>query len=215
MAGHDLPGVLGSISPLIDHHGYLAIAVIVMLANICLPLPAESAVVVGAVFAANGHLDLVAVAVVAAAAAVIGSSVGYAIGARLGHPLLVRRGRRIGITHERLDRAESFYRRRGVPLVIVARFLPVLRRWSGLVAGLSEMPVLRFTIANLVGAAGWATAWVVVGDQAGDHLDTISRVLGGRAGFAVGGAVLIVIVVAAVVAVRRRSGGEEGAPKWS
>lgn len=210
MATNDLPGVFGTIAPLIDHHGYLAIAVIVLLANIGLPVPAESAVVVGAVFAANGHLDLTAVATIAATTALVGSGIAYAIGSRLGHPLLVRRGRRIGITHERLDRAESFYRRRGVPVVLVARFLPLLRRWSGLVAGLSEMPVVPFGAANLLGALGWAVAWVEIGDQAGDHLDTISRILGGRAGYAIG-AVVIVAMVVALIALRRRTNGQEGA----
>jgi membrane protein DedA with SNARE-associated domain len=210
MATNDLPGVFGTISPLIDHHGYLAIAIIVLLANIGLPVPAESAVVVGAVFASNGHLDIIAVATVAAIAAIVGSGIGFAIGARLGHPLLVTRGRRVGITHERLDRAESFYRRRGVPLVLVARFLPLLRRWSGLVAGLSEMPVMAFGIANLVGAVGWAVAWVEIGDQAGNHLDTISRLLGGRAGYLVGAVVVLAIVIA-LVALRRRPDNEEGA----
>lgn len=210
MATNDLPGVFGTISPLIDHHGYLAIAVIVLLANIGLPLPAESAVVLGAVFASNGHLDITAVGVVAAVTAVIGSAIGFGIGAGLGHPLLVRRGRRIGITHQRLDRAESFYRHRGVPLVLVARFLPLLRRWSGLVAGLSEMPAVRFAVANVVGAVAWAVAWVEVGDQAGDHLDTISRILGGRVGYLIG-AVVIVAVVIGLVALRRRTTEEEGA----
>jgi membrane protein DedA with SNARE-associated domain len=210
MVTNDLPGVFGAIAPLIDHHGYLAIAVIVLLANIGLPAPAESAVVVGAVFASNGHLDLTAVAIIASLTAIVGSAFGFGIGARLGHPLLVQRGRRIGITHERLERAESFYRRRGVPLVLVARFLPLLRRWSGLVAGLSEMPVAQFAIANVVGAVIWAIAWVEIGDQAGDHLDTISRILGGRVGYLIG-AVVIVAIVIALVALRRRSVEEEGA----
>lgn len=209
MATNDLPGVFGTISPLIDHHGYLAIAVIVLLANIGLPAPAESAVVLGAVFASNGHLDLTAVAVVAAITAVIGSAIGFGIGARLGHPLLVRRGRRIGITHERLDRAESFYRHRGVPVVLVARFLPLLRRWSGLVAGLSEMPVVQFAVANLIGAAVWAVAWVEIGDQAGDHLDTISSILGGRFGYLIGAAVIIAIIIA-LLTLRRRAADDEG-----
>jgi membrane protein DedA with SNARE-associated domain len=200
---HDLPGVFGSIAPLIDHHGYLAIGATVLLANIGIPVvPIEAAVVTGAVFAANGHLDLVTVGVVAAAAAIVGSMLGYLIGDRAGHPLLVAKGGRIGITHERLETAESFYRRRGVLIVLVARFLPLLRRWSGLAAGVSEMPFVTFAIANFIGATGWAILWVAVGNQAGDHLDTISRFLGGRSTL-IGGAILVALVVAAV-ALRRR-----------
>jgi membrane protein DedA with SNARE-associated domain len=203
----DLPGVFGTIAPLIDHHGYLAIGATVLLANIGVPVvPIESAVVVGAVFASNGHLDLTAVAVVAAATAAIGAMIGYAIGARAGHPLLVAKGARIGITHERLDRAEEFYRRRGVVLVLISRFLPFLRRYSGIAAGVSEMPRMRFAVANLIGAIGWAICWVAVGNQAGDHLDTISRFLGGRSTYI--GAAIVIVLLAIAIGIRRQRGRE-------
>jgi membrane protein DedA with SNARE-associated domain len=201
---NDLPGVFGTIAPLIDHHGYLAIGAAVLLGNIGVPIvPLEAAIVVGAVFAANGHLDLVTVTVIAAAAATIGSMIGYLIGDRAGHPLVVAKGERVGITHERLEVAEDFFRRRGVIVVLVSRFLPFLRRWSGLVAGISEMPFVRFAIANLVGAVGWAVAWALIGNQAGDHLDTLSGILSGR-GVLIGGGVLVLFLGVAVVVRRRR-----------
>jgi membrane protein DedA with SNARE-associated domain len=205
---HDLPGVFGSIAPLIDHHGYLAIGTTVLLANVGVPVvPIEAAVVTGAVFAANGHLDLATVGVVAAAAAIVGSMLGYLIGDRAGHPLLVAKGARIGITHERLAAAEAFYQRRGALIVLIARFLPLLRRWSGIAAGLSEMPFARFAMANLIGAIGWAVLWVSIGNQAGNHLDTISRFLGGRSTI-IGGAILVVLVVIGVALRRRRLAGD-------
>jgi membrane protein DedA with SNARE-associated domain len=207
MATSDLPGVFGSIAPLIDHHGYLAIGATVLLANVGVPIvPIEAAVVVGAVFASNGHLDLATVAVVAGATAMVGSLLGYLIGDRAGHPLLVAKGSRIGITHERLDAAEGFYRRRGWLIVVVSRFLPFLRRWSGLTAGVSEMPFAAFAVANLVGAAVWALVWMVIGNQAGAHLDFLARVLSAR-GAAIGLAVVVVLAGVAVL-VRRRSRNE-------
>ncbi|MBV9484691.1 MAG: DedA family protein [Frankiaceae bacterium] len=206
MTSDDLPGIFGSIAPLIDHHGYLAIGAAILLGNIGIPVvPMEAAMVVGAVFAANGHLDLTAVAMVATAAAAVGSMIGYLIGDRAGHPLIVAKGARIGITHERLASAEDFYRRRGVIIVLVSRFLPFLRRWSGLVAGVSEMPFGRFAVANLLGALVWAIAWAAIGDQAGGHLDTLSRFLSGRGVLVVGGAVVVLVVAVAVV---RRRGSE-------
>jgi len=193
----DLPGIFGAAVPYLERYGYLAIALVLLIDNMGVPLPGEAVLATGAVLASTGQLDVATVAVVAFVAAALGGNGGYAIGRFGGHPLVVRLGRRIGITRARLDRTEVFFERRGVPVVLLGRFVPIVRQLYALVAGTYEMPWWRFLAANVVGALLWVSIWTTVGYNAAGLLDEVDIAL--RAGGAV------VLVVAVVYLMRRRS----------
>lgn len=173
----ELPGVFGSVAPYLEQYGYLAVALVLLVDNLGIPLPGEAVLATGAVFAGTGQLDVGVVAGVAFVAAVLGGNGGYAVGRYGGHPLVMRIGRRVGLTPERLARVERFFEQQGVKVVLVSRFVPLLRQFYGVVAGTSEMPWWRFFCANVAGAALWIAFWTTVGYNAGDHLDVISRAI--------------------------------------
>ncbi|HWB68113.1 MAG TPA: DedA family protein [Mycobacteriales bacterium] len=202
-AATSLPGVFGSIAPLLHHHGYLAVAGVVFLENVGLPIPGEAAVVTGVIIAAAGQLDITAVAIVACAAAVIGDVLGYVIGRRAGRPLILRVGRRIGVTDGRLDQLEGFYTRRGPAVIVVARFLPLLRRFNALAAGVSKMRWQPFVAFNLLGAAIWTALWVLIGDQASNHLGTINALLTTNLPYAIAVVCCAIVATALVRHLRR------------
>jgi membrane protein DedA with SNARE-associated domain len=177
----ELPGVFGSVAPFLEQYGYLAIALVLLADNLGIPLPGEAVLATGAVFAGTGRLDLGLVAGVAFVAAVVGGNGGYAVGRYGGHPLVMRVGRRIGLTPPRLARVERFFEQQGVKVVLVSRFVPLLRQFYAVVAGTSEMPWWRFLLANVAGAALWIGFWTTVGYHAGDHLDLISSAITGGA----------------------------------
>ena len=195
----DLPGVFGAIAPYLDDYGYAAIAVLVLLENVGIPVPGEAAVITGALFAATGRLDLAVVCLVAFAAAVIGDNLGYALGRYGGRPLVLRIGRRVGITHEHLDRVEGFFTRHGSKVVVAARFLPLLRHLNGIAAGVSQMRWRRFLLANAAGAAIWVAVWAVVGTKAGQHLEAVNTGLERS-----GPVVLVLLVVGITFLILRR-----------
>ena len=197
----DLPGIFGTIAPYIDDYGYAAVAVIVFLANLSFPAPAEATLVVSAIYTVSGDLSLLPVLVVAWVAAVVGEGAAFAVGRYGGRPLAIRLGRRFGVTHDLLDRAEAFYERRGTVTVVVGRFIPLLRRPNGLVAGITGMKWLRFAIANAIGAAIWVGVWTTVGRQAGNHIDTVNTVLERVTPVL---SVLVVLLLVAYVVRRRR-----------
>lgn len=197
----DLPGVFGQVAPFVQDYGYLAVGLSLLLKNIGIPVPGEAILVTAALVAETGRLNLAVVILVGFVAAVVGETIGYAIGLYGGHPVVVKYGRRIGITHERLDHLEQFFARHGVKLVLVGRFLPLLRHWAGISAGISEMPWRRFTLANVLGAAVWIGVWATLGAQAGSHIDAINTLLVGSTPVL---GVLLVVLVALVVVRRRR-----------
>src|SRR6516162_11781331 len=104
-----LPGVLASVAPLLDHYGYLAVAGLLVLENLGLPVPGETVLIAGSLYAGAGQLNIVAVGVLAVAASVAGSCIGYAIGRFGGRALVERYGKYVLLTAERLDKAEAFF----------------------------------------------------------------------------------------------------------
>ena len=147
------------IEPYIRHYGLIALFVTICLESFGAPLPGESALVAAAFLATRGNFSIGEVFLTAWLAAVAGDSTGYAIGRLGGRPLLQRYGAYVKLTPERLARLEALFRRRGPIIVVVARFVVLLRQLNGLVAGSMAMPWPRFLLANLFGAALWAGAW--------------------------------------------------------
>lgn len=174
---NDLPGVFGTVAPYIEDYGYLAVFLAVLIENFGIPMPGEATLVVASLFTVSDVLDIRVVAAVAFAAAILGDNLGYAFGRFGGRPVVLRIGRRFGVTHTLLDKVEVFFERHGAKVVVAARFLPIMRHLNGISAGLSHMVWRRFLLANIAGAAIWVTVWTFIGVRAGAHIDTINTVL--------------------------------------
>ncbi len=146
-------GALGALQSL----GYPGIAAIVGLESAGLPLPGETTLLAASYLAATGHLSLPLVIGSAALGAVVGDSVGYLVGRKGGRRLLERRGRWLGVTPEKLAKANRYFARHGAKTVFFGRFVAFLRVLAGPLAGASKMPYRRFLAANAAGALAWAT----------------------------------------------------------
>jgi membrane protein DedA with SNARE-associated domain len=170
-----LPGPLAALQPLLDHYGYAALALLVALDNMLVPVPGQTLLIVAAVYAGTGRMNVLAVALVAWIAALAGAEIAYLLGRREGTRLITRFGRYVRLTPERYAKAENFYQRRGAKVVVVARFVDVLRQTNGLLAGSNEMPHRRFTLWNAVGAAAWVAAWTTLGYTAGTDIGPLYR----------------------------------------
>jgi membrane protein DedA with SNARE-associated domain len=168
-----LPGFLDALSSPLQHFGVWAIALLIMLEDFGIPVPGETILIAGAVYAGAGRLNIVSVGVAAFIAAIIGDNIGFAIGHFGGRALALRWGKYVFLTEERLDKAERFFDRRGAIVITFARFVEGLRQANGIIAGISGMHWLRFLIFNAIGAALWIGTWVSLGYFAGNHITTI------------------------------------------
>ena len=208
MPAPHLPGFLAYLAPVLDSYGYLAVGGLVTLEDFGIPVPGETVLVAAAVYAGAGRLSIVAVGIVAVAAAVIGDNIGYAIGRFGGRALVLRYGRFVLVTEERLARAEAFFGRYGGPIVVVARFVEGLRQLNGIIAGIAEMPWPRFLVFNAIGAALWVGVWTSVGYLAGDHIQVIYAIISRYSLYALIVVVLLVVALIARVLIRRRQHSE-------
>jgi membrane protein DedA with SNARE-associated domain len=168
-----LPGVLHTLEPTLDNYGYLAVGGLVLLEDFGVPVPGETILIMGAVYAGAGRLNILLVGLIAFLAALVGDNIGFAIGHFGGRPLVERFGRYILLTPERLDKATGFFERHGGKIVTIARFVEGLRQANGIIAGVTGMHWAKFLAFNALGAALWVAVWTSVGYFSGSHIDTI------------------------------------------
>jgi len=179
--------------------GYLAVFVLSFVSSMGLPVGAEVAIIYGGVLASGQivnephPLNLFAVIAVATLAEVLGSLVGYLIGYFGGRPLVDRVGKYVLLTHKDLDRAEAWFARRGEPVVLFGRFIPLLRSFVSLAAGLAEMARAKFLLFTVIGCAVWCTVLTSVGYGLGSSYHRVLKA------FSYAGYVAAVLVVIAVV----------------
>lgn len=104
------------------------------------------------------------------AAAALGDSVGYTFGRRVGRRLFNRKDSLL-FNKKNLQHAEDFYKKHGGKTIIIARFVPVVRTFAPIVAGVSHMNYRRFLAFNIVGALIWAVGATYLGYYAGTWID--------------------------------------------
>ncbi|TMA47330.1 MAG: DedA family protein [Deltaproteobacteria bacterium] len=137
-------------------------------------LPGDSLLVTAGVFSAAGHLELWTLLAAVTAAAIVGDQVGYWIGYRAG-PLLFRREDSLLFKRRHLLRAHAFYERHGGKTIILARFMPIIRTFAPVVAGVGEMRYRRFVAFNVVGGFLWVWSMALLGFSLGHTIPDIDR----------------------------------------
>jgi membrane protein DedA with SNARE-associated domain len=195
-----LPSFLNSVAGPLDHYGIWAIALLLLLESIGVPvIPGEFAMIAGAIYAGSGRLNVVAVGVAAVIASFVGAEIGYGIGRLAGREVVLRYGKYVFIREHHLKRAEQVVSRYGGLVVIIARFIVGLRELNGIIAGVTGMRLATFTLFNAIGAVAWVATWVSLGYLAGDHIDAIYRDVSRYSLY-----VLIALVVALAAYITRR-----------
>jgi membrane-associated protein len=146
-------------------------------------LPGDSVLFAAGLLSAEegSGISLPLMAAGVAVAAVAGDAVGYWTGRRFGRPWLLERA---GRAARHVERAESFYERWGSLAVIVARFIPWVRTFTPIVAGVARMPYPRFLAANVTGALIWGSGLVLLGRLA-SHSPAVKWVAYGIAALAI------------------------------
>jgi membrane protein DedA with SNARE-associated domain len=154
---HPLLASLIDVNHLVEVSGYPLLAVLVMAESGGVPLPGETALIVGGVLASQGKLHIELVIAVAAGAAIVGDNIGYLIGRRGGRWLLQRPGPFHNQRLQVLAMGEPFFARHGPKAVFLGRFVLGLRTWASWLAGATHMRWRTFFLWNALGGICWAT----------------------------------------------------------
>ncbi len=163
---------------LIGQYGFLVVFLGVMLESVGIPFPGETILLAAGFLVHQGILSPVETIAFGILGSLVGNQLGYWVGRRGGRPFILRWGRYVGVTPERLKGAEWFFARHGGKAVFLSRFFPWLRAFAALVAGISGMHWRTFLFYNVLAGIVWATASVSIGYLFGGSLNLIEEWIG-------------------------------------
>jgi undecaprenyl-diphosphatase len=190
----------------VDHlgiWGFVIVFLVVLLecqAIIGLLFPGESMVLASGFMAAQGIFPLSDLILVVLLAAMLGDTISYELGRRLGRDWLLRRGKRFGITASRLDRVESFFPRHGGKAIFFSHFIHLGRALMPFLAGSSKVQYRRFFLYNAAGCLVWAALFAILGYLAGESWRIVHQWIG-RVGLTL--TLLPLLGIAGIILVRR------------
>ena len=162
----------------ISSYGVWLVAAFIALESIGIPLPAEAALIAAAFFAAQHGLDIWPLITAGIIAAILGEIVGFWIGRRFGHQLLMRYGTHLGMNEGRIRVGQWLFVRYGGRFVFIARFLPFLRNMAAVLAGTNSMEQRTFYFASAT-AAGITIPGVLFPDELSVPDPTLRKPSGG------------------------------------
>lgn len=139
-------------------------------------LPGDSLLFTAGLLASQGKLNLAVILAGCFVAAVAGDQVGYGFGRRVG-PALFRRPESRFFKHENIERAQSYFDRYGAKTIVLARFIPVVRTFAPIVAGVGRMNYRTFVSFNILGGLLWAVGVTTLGFVLGETIPDIDKYL--------------------------------------
>jgi membrane protein DedA with SNARE-associated domain len=197
--------VLASLLDVARDVGYPVLFALVAIETMGIPVPGETAIFTAGILASRDELQIEAVIAVAAAAAIIGDNVGFAIGRRYGRRLLLSPGPLERHRRRVIEIGEPFFERHGPKAVFLGRWVTGLRITSAWLAGVNRMSWPTFLFWNALGGICWAVVVALVAYYLGRGAERVFNVAGlGGAGVIVVGGVIVWLVV------RRRERARDG-----
>ena len=161
---------------ILDTTGYAGAAGLMALESMIAPVPSEAVMPFVGFQVADGRWNLWLAILSTSLGSGIGSLLSYAIGFYGGKPLVLKVGRYLLLNQRDLDRTEKFFHRKGGVLTIfIARFVPVVRHFISIPAGMGRTPMLSFLAATLVGATIWNTFLLYCGMKLRDHWPIVQK----------------------------------------
>lgn len=136
--------------------------------------PGDTLLLSAGILAAQGKINLAALLVIAALAAIAGDNVGYQIGRSLG-PRLFRKKDGLLFRQEYVTRSEKFFEKYGSKAMLLAHFLPIVRTFTPVVAGVGNMPRAKFAFFDAIGDSAWAVIITMIGYWFGSKIPNIDN----------------------------------------
>ncbi len=139
-------------------------------------LPGDSLLVTTGLLASRGLFRIEILLVLMAIAAVTGDSVGYWFGKRVG-PTLFKKEDSLFFNKKHITKAQAFYEKHGGKTILLARFVPIVRTFAPIVAGVGRMEYKRFIVFNVFGGLFWTTSMLLLGFFLGNVIPDVDKYL--------------------------------------
>jgi membrane protein DedA with SNARE-associated domain len=183
--------IFNTIVNLLNQTGYLGVFLLMVMESATLPVPSEVVLPLAGYLVYKGQLEFWSTVAVATVGSLVGTMLDFGIGYYLGRPAVLRYGRIVRFSEKRLETTERWFASHGKSVVLLARFVPLLRTLIAFPAGIVRMDVKRFLVYSAVGILVWDIALVYLGVLAGQNSTAIANTL--QAYFAPLGVAAVVI----------------------
>lgn len=161
---------------ILDKTGYTGAAGLMVLESMIAPVPSEAVMPFVGFQVAEGKWNLWLAIAATSLGSIIGSLLSYWMGLYGGKPLILKVGRYLLLNQRDLERTEQFFHRKaGLTTVFIARFVPVVRHFISIPAGMGRMPLLPFLAVTLAGATAWNGFLLWCGMKLRDHWPVVKK----------------------------------------
>jgi membrane protein DedA with SNARE-associated domain len=190
----------------IETLGYPGLAFLMALESMIAPIPSEAVMPFAGFLAFEGKMSMILIGVWSTTGSIVGSLISYYMGLYGGRPLVLSIGKYLFLNVHHLDSTERFFKRYGGITVFICRFIPVVRHFISIPAGIGKMPMGWFLLYTTIGALTWNMILAVVGfklrerwDMLTPYFHIVDRVI------VIAALVVIVVYISGQIMQRRKS----------
>lgn len=171
---HDIVNV---IVELVGQLGYLGIFIMMFLESTFFPFPSEVAMIPAGYLASQGEMNLLWAILIGTLGSIIGALFNYYLAKKYGRIGVLKFGKYFLFTEEKLIKMENFFIKHGSFSTFVSRLIPAVRQFISLPAGLSKMPLGKFTLYTTLGAGIWVVVLTLLGYFIGSNQELLNQYL--------------------------------------
>lgn len=153
----------------LSHYGSYLLFFMLTLGILALPVPEETLMVISGALMRNGTLNIPLTVIFAIAGCLCGITVSYILGRTAGKYLILKWGRWVGITEAHVNKAHQWFERFGKWLLFIGYFIPGIRHFTGLSAGMTYLKYKEFALFAYSGALVWVACFISIGYFLGDY----------------------------------------------
>ncbi|MDB6040504.1 MAG: hypothetical protein JWM99_4345 [Verrucomicrobiales bacterium] len=161
---------------ILDSTGYAGAAGLMALESMIAPVPSEAVMPFVGFQVADGKWNLAGAIAATSFGSILGSLLSYLMGYYGGKPVILKVGKYLLLNRHDLERTEAFFQKRsGIVTVFISRFIPVIRHFISIPAGMGRAPLLPFLAVTLAGATIWNTFLLVCGMKLREHWNVVQK----------------------------------------
>jgi membrane protein DedA with SNARE-associated domain len=162
------------VKDVIQAMGYPGVFLLITLESTLVPIPSELVMPLAGAMASKGDFSLPLVLAINSVAALVGSTICYYIGAKGGKPFLERYGKFFLLRKHDLEKTERVFAKYGKWVILIGRFLPVVRHIISIPAGIARMPLRTFWLQTFIGSTIWGGFLIILGYQLGENWEAVA-----------------------------------------
>lgn len=183
--------------------GYPGVFLLITLESTLVPIPSELVMPFAGFMASRGEFSLPVVLAINSLAALLGSGICYWIGAKGGKPFLSRYGKFFLVRQHDIEKTEAVFAKYGKWVVLIGRFLPVIRHIISIPAGIARMPLKTFFLQTFIGSTLWGGFLILLGYYLGENWEAVATKFK-RVDLIIGGLIVLGLLALAIRFVVRR-----------